>query len=435
MEEVRRSALRGDFIKYVLAAFFSAAVLSIVVILGCVATREWLVPSSDKVYLNWGSRGIETVPETPNYGFEILSLAEPSEDNPFYSDDPAVKKSFVLSGSRVRDNDVVMSVTRINSSPKALSQNKRFVYYASGVTMVILPIILALSAVLICGYMFYEEKLRRPIETLSAATEKISEQDLDFTVDYRSSDELGALCGSFEQMRAALRANNEEMWQMLTERRRLQASVAHDLRNPIAIIEGHAEYLKLHIQGGRSDSEKILSVADNIENAAKRLEHYTESIRAINRVEELEVKREQTDLEALFEEISEDLSTLAERGDVEVVCENSVGKRALKLDRQALYRILENVVGNALRFAKSHIYVRFSIGSDERLCVSVSDDGTGFPEKQLKNQSASFPESIGSGEHSGLGLPICRILARKHGGEIVLGNVNGAEVKIFLNVK
>ena len=91
MEEVRRSALRGDFIKYVLAAFFSAAVLSIVVILGCVATREWLVPSSDKVYLNWGSRGIETVPETPNYGFEILSLAEPSENNPFYSDDPAVK--------------------------------------------------------------------------------------------------------------------------------------------------------------------------------------------------------------------------------------------------------------------------------------------------------------------------------------------------------
>ncbi len=433
MEEVRRSVLRGDFIKYVLAAFFSSAVLSVIVILGCVATREWLVPSSDKVYLNWAGKGAESVPEKPNYGFQILSLADPSEENPFYSEDPNENRIFTFSGSRFREGDIVMSVTRIHSSPQALTPRKRFVYYASGAAMVVLPILLALSAVLMCGYMFYAEKLKQPIETLSMATEKISERDLDFTVDYRSNDELGALCGSFEQMRAALRSNYEEMWQMLTERRRLQASVAHDLRNPIAIIEGHAEYLKLHIQGGRSDGAKILSVAENIENAAKRLEHYTESIRAINRIEELEVKRETTDLAELFEEISEDYSNIIERGEIGIFCENRVRERTLDLDRQALCRILENAVGNALRFAKSRIDVLFSLEKD-RLCITVSDDGAGFPEKILKNKNADFPDSIGSGEHSGLGLPICRILARKHGGEVALSNDNGAVVKIFLFV-
>lgn len=433
MEEVKRFVLRGDFIKYVLAAFFSSAVLSVIVILGCVATREWLVPSSDQVYLNWAGKGAESVPEKPNYGFQILSLADPSEENPFYSDDPNENRIFTFSGSRFRDGDIVMSVTRIHSSPQALTPRKRFVYYASGVAMVAFPILLALSAVLICGYMFYAEKLKQPIETLSMATEKISEQDLDFTVDYRSNDELGALCGSFEQMRATLRSNYEEMWQMLTERRRLQASVAHDLRNPIAIIEGHAEYLKLHIQSGRSDGGKILSVAENIENAAKRLEHYTESIRAINRIEELEVKREKTDFAELFGEISEDYSNIIERGDVEIFCENLVQERTLDLDKQALCRILENAVGNALRFAKSRIDVLFSLEKD-RLCITVSDDGKGFHEKILKAKKADFPDSIGGGEHSGLGLPICRILARKHGGEVVLSNDNGAVVKIFLFV-
>lgn len=432
---MKRSALRRGFIKYVLAAFLGAAAVSMIVIVLCGNIRARLIPNSDLVYLNWGERGIENSPEKPNYGFQILELAEPSDENPFYTEDNSEKRTFTLGRSRFQNSDVVISVTRIYGSPETLSDGDQFLYHFCGAAMVVVPIIVSLTAVLLCGYLFYAMKLKRPIELLSMATEKISEHDLDFTLDYQSNDELGTLCGMFEQMRAALRENNEEMWHMLNERRRLQASVAHDLRNPITIIEGYSEYLKLNIQSGKASDEKLLSVAENITNAAKRLEHYTESIRAINRVEELEVKRGDVDFGEVFLEISDDFSSLGGQGKIGITCVNNVIERKMKLDKQALYRILENLVGNAMRFAKNEITAEFSRDGD-RLCVTVSDDGSGFPEKLLNSPDLKISGSAVSEEHLGLGLPICKILARKHGGELVLSNGEGggAVIKIFLAI-
>ena len=51
--------------------------------------------------------------------------------------------------------------------------------------------------------------------------------------------------------------NNRVLWHMLEERRVLQASLAHDLRNPIAIIEGYTEYLQEKAQTGNLSSEKL----------------------------------------------------------------------------------------------------------------------------------------------------------------------------------
>lgn len=436
MEKVKKSALRRGFIKYVLAAFFGAAAVSIVVIVLCGNVRARLVPNSDMVYLNWGERGVENSPEKPNYGFQMMELAEPSDENPFYSEDHRENRTFVLSSSRFQNSDAVISVTRIYGSPETLSNGDQFLYHLCGAAMVVVPIAVSLAAVLLCGYMFYAMKLKKPIELLSKATEKIAAHDLDFTLDYHSDDELGTLCEMFEQMRSALRENNEEMWHLLNERRRLQASVAHDLRNPITIIEGYAEYLKINIQNGKADSEKLLSVAESITNAAKRLEHYTESIRAINRVEELEVKRGDVDFGEVFLEISDDFSSLGGQGKIEIDCVNNVVERSLKLDKQALYRILENLVGNAMRFAKNRITVEFSL-EESRLRVTVSDDGCGFPEKVIKSPETSISSGAVSKEHLGLGLPICRILARKHGGGLILSNGGngGAVIKIFLSVR
>ena len=443
----RTLRLRADFIKYVTTTFVCAAVLSIIAILGCIAVRDYLVPSSDKVYLNWTEPSDEPYEKDirPHMGYMQLTLAEPSDTNPFYTDETHTNRvarlglELINGYTLIGDNDTVESVnggidvcvTRVYNSPESLTPKRKFVYYASGAAMVAVPILLSLAGVLMCGFLFYEEKLKRPIDELSAATEKIAAQDLDFSVGYNSPDELGALCGSFEQMRAALRENNEKMWQMLTERRQLQASVAHDLRNPIAIIKGHAEYLKINVEKGRLSEDKILSVSDNIADAAVRLEHYTESIRTLNHLEDLEVERSEVDFSELFDGIREDFAAMSKRSGIAVRFEQSVGERVLDLDKQALYRIIENLVGNALRFAKKEITVNFSY-AEGRLSVLVSDDGSGFSDKVLKARDRCFVTDRSDSTHSGLGLTICRILSRKHGGGLTIGNKNGAFVDVFL---
>ena len=433
---VKKSRLRTEFIKFVTFTFLGVIVLSLAVIIGCGALRNnLLLPNSDKVYLNWARAGSESSPEKPNYGFSMLTLADPDALNPFYTEDTSENRSFVLSRTKLDEGDIIISVTRVYNSPEALSPDNQLLYHACGVSMVLLPVVFALAGVLICGFTFYEKKLKRPIETLFEATEKIAAQDLDFSVDYRSEDELGVLCAYFEQMRRALQENNEKMWNMLVERRQLQASVAHDLRNPIAIIEGHTEYLKMNISKERLSSEKTLPVLDNISSAAKRLEHYTDSIRTINRMEELEIKRECLDFDVVFEEIEEDFGIIHEQNGIRITCTNAVGKHRLNLDKQALFRILENLVGNAMRFAEREIAILF-VYDKGNLIVTVSDDGCGFSESFIKNQKKNFVIRKSDGEHSGIGLTVCGILARKHGGDVLCGNTEkGAFVKIMLNVE
>ena len=130
-----------------------------------------------------------------------------------------------------------------------------------------------------------------PLSLLSGAAESIAHQDLDFVLDYDCGDELGALCSSFEKMRGVLCENNKAMWRMLEERKLLQASVAHDLRNPIAIVGGYAEYLKKGLETGEMNREKILHIVENMDLAAKRLEQYTESVGQLNKSEERVLKK------------------------------------------------------------------------------------------------------------------------------------------------
>lgn len=226
--------------------------------------------------------------------------------------------------------------------------------------MVALPVFFSLAGILLCGLLFYRKKLKTPISLLSSATEQIAEQNLDFQISYPSADEMGALCASFEQMRQTLKENNQKLWDMLEERRRLQGSVAHDLRNPIAIIQGYAQYLQLNLSGGGISKEKISFVVANILQTSHRLERYTDSLRTISRLEELEAQLQPVDFPSLSADMREDFTLLTEGRKIGLDWKNAVAEKELNLDAKILYRILENLIGNAVRFANQRIAVQIS---------------------------------------------------------------------------
>ena len=95
-----------------------------------------------------------------------------------------------------------------------------------------------IAAILLAAVLFYRNKLKRPLTILKEAAEKISAQELDFSVAYAAQDEMGNLCRSFEEMRQALQQNNRLMWQQMEERRRINAAFAHDLRTPLTVLKG-----------------------------------------------------------------------------------------------------------------------------------------------------------------------------------------------------
>ena len=172
----------------------------------------------------------------------------------------------------------------------ALSPRRKLVYRCSQIGMTALPVIFSLAGILLCGLTFYRRKLKTPISLLASASQKIAGQNLDFQISCGSRDEMGMLCDSFEKMRQTLKENYQKLWRIVEERRELQGSVAHDLRNPIAIIQGYAQYLQFHLTKEQINREKVLSAADHIMQTAQRLDRYTESLRTISRLEELEIR-------------------------------------------------------------------------------------------------------------------------------------------------
>lgn len=401
--------LRSAFIIHVLTTFLFVVAFSSIAIWVCFSVRQGLLPKTDEVFLNMEQTYVDGQKTTSSTRIKIGSAPESASS--MIGDSNEMEKT----------GTVKYSVTSVEDGWTRLTPKRRLLYRGCGVAMIALPVMFSLTGILLCGFSFYKRKLKKPIQILSEATDQISKQNLDFQISYPGGDELGQLCDSFEQMRSALQKNNRRMWEMLDERRRLQASVAHDLRNPIAIIKGHAEYLRLNMPARQFDTEKILSITGNIESAAERLERYTDSIRELGRLEEIEPDLCEIEFQQLYKELMEDFLRMAAVHEIQIHFENRVQHQKLRLDAQILYRILENLISNALRYAENQIELSFS-DDEQELTVCLSDDGPGFPAKVLKSKEEySFYTSDG-GLHSGMGLTICRILCKKHGGSLSLHN-------------
>ncbi|MCM1400072.1 MAG: HAMP domain-containing histidine kinase [Clostridium sp.] len=416
--------LKRFLVLTVLCSIGIVAVLSAVIVGGCVTFRHWLLPNPNEVYLTmeqtWANGNVTVSTYRLEIGTDLSTL--PSLQT-FDNDDEiseAVKEQRY-------------SIQKIETGADSLTPKRKLAYRLCGVIMVAAPATLAFAAIFLCSIYFYRRKLKQPLELLSDATKQIAGQNLDFEIAYDCNDEMGGLCHSFEDMRLALYENNKAMWSMLEERRLMQASVAHDLRNPIAIIKGYTEYLEAGLAHGEMSREKMSRMIHNLGESAERLEQYTESVRLLNQLEEMQLSRKTVAAARLADDVTEDLALLAEQKGIILHAEHTLVDKEIQVDSAVLYRILENLVNNAVRYAKKEILLTFTL-SDMFLFVTVTDDGDGFSSDILNRKKENMLTADKDG-HMGIGLAISRLLCRKHGGDMELSNVErGACVKISLLV-
>lgn len=123
-------------------------------------------------------------------------------------------------------------------------------------------------------------------------------------------------------MRQILYHNTIELWNMVEDRKKLQASVAHDLRKPIAIISGYIDFFKVNIPKGNITEEKLLYILENLSDTSRRMELYTDSIRNINQPEELKVENKEYDLQKIVVGIVDDFRVLAKHHNLKLEIKN-----------------------------------------------------------------------------------------------------------------
>lgn len=335
--------------------------------------------------------------------------------------------------NNMEDNNGVTAIPQKYTHGE-LSKENQVYYWCITILMVSLPIAYIVIASYMVAKLYYKWKLQIPLEHLKNGMDHISQQDLDFQIPYTSHDELGQLCDTFEHMKNEIYKSNRKMWNMLQERKALTASVSHDLRTPITVINGYLEYLEKSIERGTLTNETLQTTIKNMTEAADRLKRYVECVKDIQRIEDIEIKKENYDLKELIANITKEFSILAAQKNKKVVIQDFSKSAFISTDKAMLSKILENIFDNALRFSSEKIV--FSIKEkEEYVYFSIQDDGVGFTTEELKSATSFFFSSSTNGGNFGIGLSICKILCEKLGGDMCLDNTAEHGAIITIRIK
>lgn len=336
---------------------------------------------------------------------------------------PSNDGTFKVSGSIVEEN-----------GSDTYTDREMMICRITEVVIIICPLLFSFLGIWCAGYIFYHIKLKKPLLLLNQGISHILVNDLEFSFDYQEPDELGCLCNAFEKMREQLLENNVQMWNMIEERRQINASVAHDLRTPITVIKGYSEYLERNLVKGVMSQDNILDIVIYMKQAANRLEDYANSVHDVQMLEDINLEYADVELADLYDEIKSSLEIIEQELGKQIKVSNNLPNTSVYLSPTAVFRILENIVRNACCYCKNLVLVEISL-IDQNLIITTTDDGKGFTEQDLKKALNPFYKDKGQRDHYGIGLTICKVLSQKHGGDIFLSNAQDGGAKVTVKIK
>ncbi|MDT0349518.1 sensor histidine kinase [Pseudonocardia charpentierae] len=256
----------------------------------------------------------------------------------------------------------------------------------------------------------------RPVQQLTAATERVaSTGDLE-PIPVDGSDELARLTASFNDMLGALAASQEQQ-------RRLVADAGHELRTPLTSMRTNLELLTAASRPGapplpESDHAEIL---DDLQAQIAELSTLVGDLVELAREDAPQVVHEPVELTDVIERALERARRRA--GDVEF--DATLVPWTLIGDATALERAVLNLIDNAAKWSPPGATVRVQMRPLDpwSVLVEVADSGTGIAEQDLPRVFDRFYRAAGARTMpgSGLGLSIVRQVAVRHGGAVWAG--------------
>ncbi len=198
-------------------------------------------------------------------------------------------------------------------------------------------------------------------------------------------------------------------------------NVSHELRAPLAITRGYADLLESGQLGElQPDQQKpVAIVARRVRMLAKLVDDLTASLET----ERKKLKREWVNLASLVREQLADFQVAAGQAELSLTAQITPDLPPVFGDPMHLRRVLDNLVGNALKFtpAGGHIVVRL-LQDDQNLVLEVADSGIGIPADQMGRIFERFYQVDGSVSRrysgAGLGLALVKEIIEAHGGTV-----------------
>jgi signal transduction histidine kinase len=265
--------------------------------------------------------------------------------------------------------------------------------------------------------------LSRPLGQLASASRRLARGDYDQRVA-PASGELGQLAASFNEMAATLGA---------TEQRRLDlmGDVAHELRTPIASVRGYVEGLEAGVFEPGPEAWRVL------DEQTGRLASLVDDLATLWHAEsdDLRLAPETLDGPTLLAAALERNRPLAAARSV-ILAQGSRAPLSVRADRMRVGQVIDNLVGNAIRYSPAGGHVELSLAkAGASVALAVRDDGPGLTAEQAGRVFDRFyradPSRSREAGGSGLGLTITRSLVEAMDGTISVSSAGPGHGSTF----
>lgn len=248
-----------------------------------------------------------------------------------------------------------------------------------------------------------------PLGDVVSASDRVAEGDFSTRVAERGPPFLRGMARAFNSMTARLQEQDRQ-------RRDLMADIAHELRTPLAVVQGRIEGL---LDGVYARDDAALG---EVLEETRILARLVEDLGTLAHSERgtLGLRKEPTDLVVLFGDAARALASEASARGVAVQVEDAPDVALIDVDPLRIREVMTNLIANAIRHSDPGATV--SIQTErrgERIVVRVRDSGPGIPADELPKIFDRFHKG-GRSQGSGLGLAIAQNLVVAHGGEITV---------------
>ncbi len=267
----------------------------------------------------------------------------------------------------------------------------------------------------------------RPIRRVTGAMQQITVAGLDQRLTVGSTDlEFAALFEVFNQML-------ERLERSFRQASRFSADAAHELKTPLAILQGELEQTLQQADPGSELQQHLSSLLDEV----RRLSGIVRKLLLLSLADagQMGLHKSQVDFSALLAVMVEDLELLAPH----LTIHTSIAPNLQVCgDRDLLTQVLQNLIGNAIKYNLSQGWIRLEARQSAAVQVTVTNASREIPAGDRDRLFDRFyrgdPSRNRSVEGLGLGLSLAREIVHAHGGSLILAASQAGETTFVLTL-
>lgn len=276
------------------------------------------------------------------------------------------------------------------------------------INMILLAILLLSAVIIVLFSSVTAKKISEPFSTLNQHIRSLAERNFGTKINTPVYDELIDFVNNINIMSEKLETYDKAQKTFLQ-------NASHEFRTPLMSIQSYAEGIKY----GVTDCN---AAADVIIDESKRLTQLVENLLYLSRLDAIEENYcfATLDFDDLVSSCVERISGIAAKNNIAV--EKNVFSPNIKIhaDEEKLSRAITNILSNCIRYAGSKIIINIDKIEDNKVRLTISDDGPGFKENELPNIFERFYKGIKG--NFGLGLAITKNVIEKHNGKVYAEN-------------